>query len=40
VHEWSWQAQEAALAEAYRRVLATSAAPDHRPFPQIKVDWH
>jgi glycosyltransferase involved in cell wall biosynthesis len=39
VHEWSWQAQEAALAEAYRRVLPTSAAPDHRPFPQIKVDW-
>lgn len=39
VHEWSWQTQEAALGEAYRKVLATSAAADHRPFPQITVHW-
>jgi glycosyltransferase involved in cell wall biosynthesis len=39
VHEWSWQAQEAPLGEAYRRVRPTMAAPDDRPFPQVKVVW-
>jgi glycosyltransferase involved in cell wall biosynthesis len=40
VHEWSWQAQETALGEAYRTVRPSSAPPDHRPFPPIKVEWH
>jgi glycosyltransferase involved in cell wall biosynthesis len=39
VHEWSWQAQEAPLGEAYRRVRPSMDAPDDRPFPQVKVEW-
>ena len=39
VHEWSWQAQELPLGEAYRGVRPTSATPDTGPFPQVKVEW-
>lgn len=39
VHEWSWQAQEVPLGEAYRRVRPTAATADNGPFPPVKVDW-
>jgi glycosyltransferase involved in cell wall biosynthesis len=39
VHEWSWQAQEVPLGDAYRRVLPSEATPDTGPFPPVKVAW-
>jgi len=39
MHEWSWQAQEAPLGEAYRSVRPTPVKPDNRPFPQVRVVW-
>lgn len=39
MHEWSWQAQEGPLGEAYHSVRPTAATPDDGPFPQVKVIW-
>jgi hypothetical protein len=39
VHEWSWQAQEVPLGKAYRNVRPTSATPDTRPVPKVRVVW-
>ena len=39
MHEWSWEAQELPLGEAYNRVRPTSAMPDSGPFPPVKVEW-
>jgi len=39
VHEWSWEAQEVPLGDAYRRVRPTAATPDNGPFPPVKVVW-
>ncbi len=39
MHEWSWQAQEVPLGEAYRSVRPTTATPDSGPFPPVKVVW-
>mgnify|MGYP001796344112 FL=1 len=39
VHEWSWEAQEVPLGDAYRRVRPTAATPDDGPFPPVKVIW-
>ena len=39
VHEWSWQAQEVPLGDAYRAVRPTPATPDNPPFPPVTVLW-
>ena len=39
MHEWSWEAQEVPLGDAYRSVRPTPAMPDNGPFPPVKVEW-
>ena len=39
MHEWSWEAQELPLGQAYNRVRPTPAMPESGPFPPVKVSW-
>jgi len=39
MHQWSWEAQELPLGEAYASVRPTQVMPDSGPFPPVKVVW-